>query len=361
MNELLLPVAVLSALFIGLSAMLIVAERVLINYGICAIDINEGEEEIEVEGGDTLLSVLYDHEIYIPSACGGKGTCGECKVTVDSGGGPVLPTETPLMTRRERRSGVRLACQVKVREDMEVEIEEKYLEVEKYDAEVISTEDVTPSIKEIVFDLKEPETIDFKAGQYVQVQVPADGDTVDRAYSIASEESVHDKVMLTVQLIEGGLGSTYLHELEEGEEVEFTGPFGDFVIQDTDAKIIGVAGGVGLAPLRSIVFSLLEKGVDREIWLFYGTRTRDDLYYHEDMQELADEYENFKYVPALDSSQPEWDGEVGLITEVMDDYLEEEWDMEGYLCGPPPMMEATIDLLTDYGVDEDDILFDDFS
>jgi Na+-transporting NADH:ubiquinone oxidoreductase subunit F len=355
------PIIVLDIVAGSLAIVLVIANKLFAEYEDVTLDVNEGEEEFVVDGGSTLLQALTDNEIYIPSACGGQGSCGFCTVRVKEGGGPVLPTEEPMLTRDELINDVRLACQVKLREDMDVEIEPKYLEVEKYDAEVISTKDVTPSIKEIVFDLKEPETIDFKAGQYVQVQVPANGDTVDRAYSIASEESVHDKVMLTVQLIEGGLGSTYLHELEEGEKVEFTGPFGDFYVQDSDAKIIGVAGGVGLAPLRSIVFSLLEKGVEREIWLFYGARTLEDLYYHEDLHELADEHDNFNYVPALDSSQPEWDGEVGLVTEVMKDYLEEGDDMEGYLCGPPPMMDATIDLLTDYGVDEEDILYDDFS
>ncbi|MCF7876071.1 2Fe-2S iron-sulfur cluster binding domain-containing protein [Candidatus Bipolaricaulota bacterium] len=355
------PIIVLDLVAGSLAIVLVVANKLFAEYEDVTVDVNDGEEEFVVEGGVTLLQAFTQNEIYIPSACGGQGSCGFCTAKVKEGGGPVLPTEEPMLTRDQLIDDVRLSCQVKVREDMEVQIEEKYLEVEKYSAVVESTRDVTPSIKEIVFDLKEPETIDFKAGQYVQVQVPVDGDTVDRAYSIASEESVHDKVMLTVQLIEGGLGSTYLHELEEGEEVEFTGPFGDFYIQDTDATIIGVAGGVGLAPLRSIVFSLLEKGVDKEIWLFYGSRTMEDLYYHEDLQELADEHDNFHYVPALDSSQPEWEGEVGLITEVMKDYLDKGDDMEGYLCGPPPMMDATIDLLTEYGIDEEDILYDDFS
>jgi len=355
------PIIVLDIVAGSLAVVLVIANKLFAEYEDVTLDVNDGEEEFVVEGGSTLLQALTENEIYIPSACGGQGSCGFCTARVKEGGGPVLPTEEPMLTRDELINGVRLSCQVKLREDMRVEIEEKYLEVEKYDAEVISTKDVTPSIKEIVFDLIEPETIDFKAGQYVQVQVPDNGDTVDRAYSIASEESVQDKVMLTVQLIEGGLGSTYLHELEEGDGVEFTGPFGDFYVQESDAKIIGVAGGVGLAPLRSIVFSLLEKGVEREIWLFYGARTLEDLYYNEDLQELAEGHDNFNYVPALDSSQPAWDGEVGLITEVMKDYLEKGDNMEGYLCGPPPMMDATIDLLTDYGVDEDDILYDDFS
>ncbi|MFB6290524.1 MAG: NADH:ubiquinone reductase (Na(+)-transporting) subunit F [Candidatus Bipolaricaulia bacterium] len=355
------PIIALDIIAGSLAVILVIANKLFAEYEQVTLDVNDGEEEFEVEGGTTLLQALTDNEIYIPSACGGQGSCGFCTAEVKEGGGPVLPTEEPMLSRQELIDGVRLSCQVKLREDMKIEIEEKYLEVEKYSAEVISTKDVTPSIKEIIFDLKEPETIDFKAGQYVQVQVPANGDTVDRAYSIASEESVNDKVMLTVQLIEGGLGSTYLHELEEGDEVEFTGPFGDFYVQDSDASVIGVAGGVGLAPLRSIVFSLLEQGSDREIWLFYGARTLEDLYYHEDLQELADKHDNFNYVPALDSSQPDWDGEVGLITEVMQDYLEKGKDMEGYLCGPPPMMDATIDLLKNYGVDEDDILFDDFS
>ncbi|MCF7890744.1 2Fe-2S iron-sulfur cluster binding domain-containing protein [Candidatus Bipolaricaulota bacterium] len=355
------PIIVLDAVAAFLAGILVIANRVFVEYGDVTVDVNKGAEEFVAEGGTTLLQALTENEIYIPSACGGQGSCGYCTVRVKEGGGPVLPTEEPVLTREELVNEVRLSCQVKVRENLKVEIEEKYLKIEKFEAKVISTRDVTPSIKEIIFDLIEPETIDFKAGQYVQVQVPTNGDTVDRAYSIASEESVQDRVMLNVQLIEGGLGSTYLHELEEGDQVEFTGPFGDFYVQPSDAKIIGVAGGVGLAPLRSIAFSVLEKEIEREIWLFFGVRTLDDLYYHEDFQELAEKHENFNYVPALDSSQPEWDGEVGLITEVMDDYLEEGKNMEGYLCGPPPMMDATIDLLTEYGIDKEDILYDDFS
>lgn len=355
------PIIVLDIVAGLLAVVLVMANKLFVEYGDVAVDVNEGEEELVVDGGSTLLQALTDNEIYLPSACGGQGSCGFCTAKVIEGGGPVLPTEEPILTREQLLNGVRLSCQVKLQKDMKVEIEEKYLKIEKFEAKVISTKDVTPSIKEIIFDLIEPEIIDFKAGQYVQVQVPTNGDTVDRAYSIASEESVQDRVMLNVQLIEGGLGSTYLHELEEGDQVEFTGPFGDFYVQPSDAEIIGVAGGVGLAPLRSIVFSVLEKEIEREIWLFFGVRTLDDLYYHEDFQELAEKHENFNYVPALDSSQPEWDGEVGLITEVMDDYLEEGENMEGYLCGPPPMMDATIDLLTEYGIDKEDILYDDFS
>ncbi|MEF8725441.1 MAG: FAD-binding oxidoreductase [Candidatus Bipolaricaulota bacterium] len=357
----LIPIIVLNIIAGFLAVVLVIANKLFAEYEDVTLDVNDSEEEFVVEGGSTLLEALSENEIYLPSACGGQGSCGFCTARVKEGGGPVLPTEEPMLTREELIDGVRLSCQVKLREDMKVEVEKKYLEVEKYDAQVISTRDATPSIKEIIFDLKEPETIDFKAGQYVQVQVTDNGDTIDRAYSIASEESVHDKVMLTVKRIEGGLGSTYLHGLDEGDEVEFTGPFGDFYVQDTNAKVIGVAGGVGLAPLRSIVFSLLEKEVDREIWLFYGAQTLEDLYYHGDLRELAEEYDNFNYIPTLDSPQPDWDGEVGLVTEVMKGYLEEGDNMEGYLCGPPPMMAATIDLLTDYGIEEEDILFDDFS
>lgn len=355
------PIVVLDMIAGLLAVVLVISSKLFTEYEDVDLDVNDGEEEFVAEGGTTLLQALTENEIYIPSACGGQGSCGYCTAKVKEGGGPVLPTEEPVLTREQLVNGVRLSCQVKVREDMQVEIEEKYLNVEKYEAEVISTKDLTPSIKEIIFDLRDPETIEFKAGQYIQVQVPVDRGTVDRAYSIASKESVQDRVMLNVQLIEGGLGSTYLHNLDKGDEVEFTGPFGDFYVQESDAKIIGVAGGVGLAPLRSIVFSLLEDGVDREIFLFFGAQTQDDLYYHGDLKHLAEEHGNFNYVPALDSPKPAWDGEVGLITEVAKDYLKEGEHMEGYLCGPPPMMEATIELLKNYGIDEENILFDDFS
>ncbi|MEF8787473.1 MAG: FAD-binding oxidoreductase, partial [Planctomycetota bacterium] len=273
MTEYLLPVAVLSALFIGLSAMLIVAERVLINYGICAIDINEGEEEIEVEGGDTLLSVLYEHEIYIPSACGGKGTCGECKVTVDSGGGPVLPTETPLLTRRERRSGVRLGCQVKVREDMEVRMPEEYLHVEEFASTVDEVEMLTEDIRFIRMTLDDPEQIEFRPGQYVQVQAPSSEGPVYRAYSISNPDYEHDRVELIVKLIPGGIGSTYLHNVEPGDPVTFIGPFGDFRLEESaDTELVCVGGGCGMAPIRSIDYSVLKRQPERKVWMFFGAR-----------------------------------------------------------------------------------------
>ncbi len=346
-----------------LAVVLVLANRTLVQYDDVTLDVNDGEEEFTVEGGSTLLEGLIENEVYIPSACGGQGSCGYCTVNVKEGGGPVLPTEEPMLSREQLMEGTRLACQVKVRNDIEVEIEDKYLRIQKYRAEVIKTVDVTPSIVEITFDLKEPETIDFKAGQYVQMQVPTDSGTIDRAYSIASEESMTDKLTLNVQLVEGGVGSTYIHSLEVGDEVEFTGPYGDFVIQDSDKDIIGLAAGVGLAPFRSIVFSLFseEYTTDREVWLFFGARYKDDMYYKEKFERLEEEHDNFHYVPVRSVPDPDWEGEVGHNTDIVGDYLGEESEKEVYLCGPPPMMQQAIDIFTEeFDVLEEDILFDDF-
>jgi len=364
MNEFLLPVGVLSVLFIGLAAMLIVAERVLINYGICAIDINEGEEDIEVEGGDTLLSVLYDHEIYIPSACGGKGTCGECKVTVDSGGGPVLPTETPLLTRRERRSGVRLGCQVKVREDMEVRMPEEYLHVEEFASTVDEVEMLTEDIRFIRMMLDEPEEINFRPGQYVQVQAPSSEGPVYRAYSISNADYEKDRVELIVKLIPGGIGSTYLHNVEPGDPVTFIGPFGDFYLDESpDTELVCVGGGCGMAPIRCIVHSVLKRQPERKVWMFFGARSLADTFYMKQWEELEEEYPNFNAIVALSDPDPDdnWEGETGFIHLSVDKYLDENTSRQAFLCGPPPMIEATTEVLQEKGLRPDQWYYDEFN
>ena len=363
--NLVLPVIVLAGLFIALAAMLIVAERVLINYGICSIDINEGEEELEIEGGGTLLSALYDHEIYIPSACGGKGTCGECKVTVDAGGGPVLPTETPLLTRQERRSGVRLGCQVKVREDMEVRMPEEYLHVEMFQSTVVDTEELTHDIRYIRMRLDEPEEMEFRPGQYVQVQAPSPEGPVYRAYSISNPDYETNVVELIVRLVPGGIGSTYLHNVEEGDNVTLIGPFGEFRLDwDEDTEIITVGGGCGIAPIRSIIYSVLERQPERSVWLFFGCRSTDDLFYMKQWEKLEEKYPNFHAVIALsepnEHDEEHWDGETGFIHLSVDKYLEPDVNRQAFLCGPPPMIEAATDVFVEKGMKPDDWFYDDF-
>jgi len=246
-----------AGLAVALSALLIVAERFLVDYGICKLDINAGEKPLEVDGGQTLLASLYANEIFIPSACGGKGTCGHCKITVTAGGGPVLPTETPYLTRKEIRSHLRLACQVKIREDIYVRIPEELLNVKMFSAEVESTIDLTYDIKEIRMKLNDPAEISQRPGQYVQVQAPSPDGDVFRAYSISSPVYEPDVVELMVRLVPGGIGSTYLHNLNAGDPVNFTGPYGEFYLnEDPSTEIICVGGGCGMAPMKNIIYTI---------------------------------------------------------------------------------------------------------
>ena len=214
--EYLLPALIFGALLVGLAAALTAAEKLLVNYGICKIDVNAGDRELEVDGGQTLLSALNESKIFIPSACGGRGSCGYCKVTVLSGGGPVLPTETPFLTRAEVRSGMRLACQVKVREDVEIKIPEDLLNVKLFTAEVASLKKLTHDMVEATFALQDPAEISQRAGQYIQLQAPSPEGIVSRAYSISSPPSDTQSVQIVVRLVPDGIGSTYVHNLSAG-------------------------------------------------------------------------------------------------------------------------------------------------
>jgi Na+-transporting NADH:ubiquinone oxidoreductase subunit F len=357
-------ILVFAGLLVGLAALLTIAERVLINYGICTIDINAGERAIEVEGGQTLLSGLMESEIFIPSACGGRGSCGHCKITVPEGGGPVLPTETPFLSRTEVRSNVRLACQVKIREDLRVTIPEDLLNVRMFEATVSSTRAVTHDIKEIRFALAEGDEISHRPGQYVQVQAPSPDGPVFRAYSISSASYEHDVVELGVRLVPGGIGSTYLHNLEVDDPVIFTGPYGEFHLnEDPDTEIICVGGGCGMAPMKNIIYSLYDRWPDRVCWLFFGCRTTTDVFYLEQFQALAAKHPNFRVMYALsDPVGPEetWDGETGFIHLAVDKHLEPNVARQAFLCGPPPMIEAVTRVLHEKGLAPDDIFYDEF-
>ncbi len=359
-----LSILAFSGLLVGLAAVLTLAERLLINYGICQVDINAGERVLEVEGGQSLLSALYENEVFIPSACGGKGSCGFCKITVLSGGGPVLPTETPYLERKEIRSNVRLACQVKVREDIEARIPAELLNVKLFNAVCEKAEQLTPDTKGLRFRLREPEEISHRPGQYVQVQAPSPDGPVFRAYSIASPVYENNIVDLVVRLVPGGIGSTYLHSWQEGDEVVFTGPFGEFVLsEDPEVDIVCVAGGCGMAPVRNIVYSIYDRWPDRTCWLFFGCRTTKDVFYLDEFQELAKKHPNFKVIYALsDPLGPDesWDGETGFIHLAVDKYLEPGQRRQAFMCGPPPMIEAATRVLEGKGLPPDDIFYDKF-
>jgi len=357
-------ILVLVLIVVGLAVLLTVAESVLVNYGVCTIDVNASEKSLEVEGGQSLLSGLIESKIFIPSACGGQGTCGFCKIQVLDGGGPILPTETPYISRGERRDGVRLACQVKIRQDIRVKIPEDLLNVKLFNATVISTEAMTSNIKEIRFKLNDPSEIISRVGQYVQVQAPSPDGPVFRAYSISSAVYETDEVELVVRLIPGGIGSTYLHNLAVGDPVEFTGPYGDFIFdEDPDTELICVGGGAGMAPMKNIIQSMYRQQPDRKCWLFFGCRAKDDIFYLEMFEEMAEKHPNFHVVYGLSEPKPEddWNGETGFIHLSLDKMIEANGaKRQAFLCGPPPMIDAVTKVLLAKGLPDDRIFFDDF-
>jgi Na+-transporting NADH:ubiquinone oxidoreductase subunit F len=360
----LVSILVFVVLLAALAVFLVVAERVLLDYGVCQISVNAGERVLDVEGGQTLLETLNGEEIYIPSACGGQGTCGYCKVTILSGGGQVLPTELPFLSRKEIRSGVRLACQVKVREAMSIRIPEDILNVRMFAAEVESARDLTPDTKEIRLRLVEPREISHRPGQYVQIQAPSPQGPVWRAYSISSPVHEPTAVELVVRLVPGGIASTYLCNLRVGNPVVFTGPFGEFRLsEDPATEIVCVAGGCGMAPVKNIIETLYARWPDRTCWLFFGCRTGADEFYLEKFRALASEHPRLHVVYAL--SEPgegdaAWDGETGFIHLAVDKYLEPGARRQAFLCGPEPMIEAVTRVLSEKGLAPEDIFYDKF-
>ncbi|RKX92072.1 MAG: oxidoreductase [Spirochaetes bacterium] len=369
MNFLIAPIAV-GVIAAVLGAVIGIVDRIVNNYGDVEIDIN-GKKTLTVKGGDKLLSSLAAEGIFIPSACGGRGSCGACKCKVESDVGPHLPTEIPYLTKEEIDDNVRLACQVKVKENIQIRIPDELFNVKKFDTKVKSIKDVTHDIKEVVFDLQ-GEEIDFKAGRYVQIVVPPYGKirgSTQRAYSMSSKPSEKGIVELLIRLVPGGIATTWVHNyLSEGDEVELIGPFGDFEKRETDATMVCVAGGSGMAPFKSILFDMYEKGeLDREVWYFFGARTTKDLFYLEEIKKLDSKWENFHFVPALSEPQEGagWDGETGLITDVLDRYIKEKMrvdrDKEGYLCGSPGMIAACNNVMTANGIPLEKIYYDKFA
>lgn len=342
------------------SALIQAAEKWLADYGTPAVRVNE-KEAFTVEGGVTLLDALYGQRIFIPSACGGKGTCGFCKVRVPEGGGPVLPTEEPFLTRAEIADDVRLACQVKVKQDLKIQVNPEFLEVQEYRATVTRALQITPDTREIRFRLAEPAEIEFRPGQYVQVIVPGTGEF--RAYSISSPPDERNGLELIVRLIPGGLGSTYLHWLEPGDEVRFTGPYGEFELsEDPDVELVFVGGGCGLAPIKSIVHYIYKRWPERKSRLFYGARAAEDAMYLEEFREFVREHPGLKVCYALSDPKraDDWKGPTGFIHESVDAELAEGGSLQAFLCGPPPMVEATIRVLKSKGVSEESIFYDKF-
>lgn len=317
---------------------------------------------IPLKGDETLLNALSAEKIFIPSACGGKATCGHCKVIVEEGGGDLLATEESFMNNEERKKNVRLACQCKVKEDIKIIIPEELLSVQEYKTEVAEIVPLTHDIKQVKFKLIEPDHIEFKPGQYAQIEVP--GLEIQRAYSIASNPSDKGFLELIIRQVPGGKATTFVHKaLEVGDKIRLLGPFGSFYLDEhSDRDIVCIAGGSGKAPIRSILAYLKDNGMDRKVKYFFGARTKKDLYYTEEFQELSKEYPNFQYYPALSEPLPEdnWTGDVGLITNVVDQYCKDLADDEAYLCGSPGMIDACFRVLEGNGMPPERIYCDKF-
>lgn len=361
-----LAVLTFSTVVVGLSMLLNLASAKLQNYGTVAVDINDGEEQLSVEGGPNLLSILNANKIFIPSGCGGQATCGLCKLKILDGGGPVLPTETPFLSRQEIREDVRLSCQVKVKTDMTIRIPEDYLHVQEYRGVVEHVEQKTYDIFDVRVKLIEPDTISFRAGQYIQMKAPDPKGREDiyRAYSLASAEYDSGAIELVVRLIPGGICSTYLCEtIKPGDEVIFNGPFGEFVLSDDpESELVCVGGGSGMAPMKSLIFSVLEKDPNRTCSFFFGCRGVADIFYLEMFQELEKKHPNFSCVYALSALEEgeEWDGPKGFVHLSVDKDLPDNPKRQAFLCGPPLMVDAVTQVLRSKGVKKRNIFFDDF-
>jgi Na+-transporting NADH:ubiquinone oxidoreductase subunit F len=349
-----------------LALMLVIADYFFANYGEVKIKINN-KKELVVEGGDSLLSTLNANKIFLPSACGGRGSCGFCKCTVNSGGGPVLPTEKPFLSAEELKNNVRLSCQVKVKEEIDIQIPDDIFNIKKFRAKVEKIEDMTHDIKEVTFSLLEPEKISFKAGQYVQLQSPRYGkirQKVSRAYSISSSPEHDDYIQLIIRRVPDGICTTWVHDyLQEGDEVNFTGPFGDFYIRETEKDMIFVAGGSGKAPIKSMLDYLNLENSSRRMGYFFGARNLPELYLTEKFEKLESELDDFIYYPVLSDPNPEddWEAREGYVMKYFDEFIKDPANTEAYLCGSPGMIGAVVKDLVQRGISEENIFYDSFA
>jgi Na+-transporting NADH:ubiquinone oxidoreductase subunit F len=360
-------VGVAAALAAVLATVLMAADAVIGDYGDLRLSINGSSRALIVRGGDSLLSTLKGQNIFIPSACGGRGSCGLCKVKIESGAGEISPTEAPWLSPEERASGIRLSCQVKVKRDMALYIPESLFSVRQYRTKVLSIRDLTYDIKEVTLGLVDPPEMSLVAGKFVQFVVPAYGSSpepVYRAYSIASPPSQKGRIELEIRKVPNGICTTYVFtRLKVGDSVTINGPFGDFYLRDGDRDIIFIAGGSGMAPIRSILLDMAEKGLSRRATYFFGARTLRDLFLVDEMRDLEKRMPNFSFIPALSSPDPgdNWSGETGLVTEVLDRRLGDLSGHEAYLCGSPGMIDASVKVLRAKGMSEDRIFYDKFA
>ncbi len=407
MTTIALGVFMFTFVIVTLVGFLMVARSKLVATGEVTIVVNQDPDKaLRTAAGSTLLGTLAASKIFIPSACGGKGSCGVCKVTVVEGGGAMLPTEVSHIDRGEEREGVRLACQVKVKGDMGIELSPEIFSVRKWQCKVRSNNNVATFIKELLMDLPPGEEVPFRAGGYIQIEAPPhvanyrdfdiddeyreDWDKFDmwrfvskvdeevtRAYSMANYPEEKGIIMLNVRVAsppprspEGtppGKMSSFLFDLKPGDDVTISGPFGEFFAKETDAEMMFIGGGAGMAPMRSHIFDQLKRlDSQRKITYWYGARSLREAFYQDEFDELAAQHPNFEWNLALSEPLPEdhWTGMTGFIHQVVyDNYLKDHpapEDIEYYLCGPPLMLQACLKMFEDLGVEEENILFDDF-
>ncbi|MDT8379098.1 MAG: NADH:ubiquinone reductase (Na(+)-transporting) subunit F [Desulfotignum sp.] len=401
----LISLLIFSGVIIILVFVLLFVEAKVTTQGSHTITINKDKENaLSVSGNPTLLSALSRNEIFLPSACGGSGSCAMCKCKVTDGGGAILPTELAHLSRKEKLEGVRLSCQLKVKQDMAIQVPESIFGIKKVNAIVVSNDNVSTFIKELVLEPEEP--IEFEAGAYIQIDVPEyeltfkdfniDSKYVSewkkynlfslaakginpgfRAYSMANPPHEKDIVKLNVRIatppqgtegIPPGFGSSFIFGLEPGDKVKISGPYGDFMAKDTDKEMCFVGGGAGMAPLRSHILHQLN-GINskRKITFWYGARSVKEMFYHEEFLDLEKRFDNFTYHVALSAPEKDdnWTGLTGFVhVHLIDSYLKDHEDpteIEYYLCGPPPMIDAVIESLYELGVEDDMIFYDKFS
>lgn len=405
MTEIILGVAMFTTVVLGLVSIILVAKRCLVASGNVAITLN-GQQTIEVPVGGKLLGALADQGVFVSSACGGGGTCAQCTVKICSGGGDILPTERTHINKRDARDGYRLSCQVAVKQDMEVEVPAEAFDTKKWKCTVKSNHNVATFIKEFVLQLPEGEEVGFKPGGYIQIEVPAheleyknfdieeeyreDWDKFDvwryksvvtepvvRAYSMANYPGEEGIIMLNIRVasppprapegIPPGKVSSYIFNCKPGDEVTISGPYGEFFIKDTDAEMVYIGGGAGMAPLRSHIYELFKnRKTDRKVSYWYGGRSLRELFYVDEFRQIEKDFPNFEFNIALSDALPEdnWDGYTGFIHQVLlENYLKNHpapEDIEYYICGPPMMNAAVFKMLDDLGVEPENIAFDDF-
>ena len=345
--------------------LLTIADRTINNYGVVKLIINE-EKDYDVKGGSSLLSTLIDEKIFIPSACGGKGTCGYCKVKVHEGGGPLLATEKPFMSEQELENDTRLSCQCKVKEDIKISIPDDLFNVKELDVEVAEIEDLTDVIKLLRFKLPKGEEFKFKPGQYVQLKAPlykGNDEEVYRAYSIASSPNLEGYFDLVIGYVPEGIATTYVHHhLNVGDIVNVNGPFGDFYYRDNEREMVMVAVGTGVAPILSILNYMRENDIKRKATFYFGAKTPEDLFMLDYFAELEEEMYDFTFVPTLSrvAEEDNWDGEKGRVNNAIDKLLGDGENKEAYLCGSDKMIASVVESLTNNGIDKELIYFDEF-